>query len=349
MGRAERKELISKIEAARGSRVVCYLTSDRPNADAKVSKDVLPLLFDHLRSIGERKQIDVLLFTTGGDTLAAFGFVRLVREFCQERRLGVLVPLRCHSAGTLVAIGANEILMTKGATLSPIDPSISGPLNPAVEIAPGQRQLVPLSVETVAGFKDLVVTDWGLKDEASLSAAFRVLAERVHPMALGDVFRARQQIELLARKLLEHRTDSENVGTIIRTLTRALGSHDYVISRTEARGLFGYQIAQDAPETEDLIWRLYSDFAKEMELQEPFEFGIQVRAARNAGHTGPVKVLHRLAILETTDSRDVAEKEMLLREVQPSPGMPPQVMMAAVQGGMLHQDIVRAGWKHYND
>ena len=141
-------------------------------------------------------RIDVLVFTTGGDTLAAFGLARLLRESADW--VGALVPDKCHSAGTLFSLGADEVFMCNAGTLSPIDPALVTPLNPTAEgPIPGQRQLVQVSVESVAGFKALV-EEWGLKENGAVEA-FKILAERVHPLALGDVYRSRQQIERLAR------------------------------------------------------------------------------------------------------------------------------------------------------
>ena len=121
----ERKTLISQIEQKRHSRLLSYLTSDRQNAAAIIAKDALPIFFNQLRALGKIERLDVLVFTTGGDILAAFGLGRLVREFSSW--IGVLVPDRCLSAGTLFALGANEIFMTRLGTLSPIDPSITTP------------------------------------------------------------------------------------------------------------------------------------------------------------------------------------------------------------------------------
>src|SRR5579884_2013772 len=227
MARAERVRIIEKIQRARKSKLICYLTSDRPNAPAQVQKDVIPLFYEHLAQIGKTSRVDVLICTVGGDTLAAFGLGRLLREFVPW--VGVLIPEKCHSAGTLFALGGNEIVMTRLATLSPIDPSLIRPLNPAVELGPGQRQLVPVSVESVIGFKELVSREWDIKGEDSLAQVFKVLAERVHPLALGDVTRARAQIERLARKLLAvHRDDADSINAIVGTLTKELGSHDYL-------------------------------------------------------------------------------------------------------------------------
>src|SRR6266446_1070406 len=216
----ERKLLIAAIEQKRKSRLICFLTSDRQNANAIIAKDSLPLFFNQLRGIGEVPRLDLFLYTTGGDTLAAFGLARLLREF--TKWVGVLVPDRCLSAGTLVALGANQIYMTRAGTLSHIDPSITTQLNPQAEgPVQGMRQLLPVSVESVAGFRSLIEDDWKIRKEEMLAQLLKVLADRVHPLALGDVYRSRQQIERLAQELLKkHRKDEKTIQEIITMLTR---------------------------------------------------------------------------------------------------------------------------------
>ncbi|MGD0837484.1 MAG: serine protease [Polyangia bacterium] len=333
MAWADRKKIIESIEGIRKSRVISYVTSDRGNANANISKDASPFIHDFLSEIGPTERIDLLLYTAGGDTLAAFGICQLLREYCNH--LGVLVPFRCHSAGTLIALGADDIVMTRGATLSPIDPSVAGPLSPAVEVGPGQRQLVPVSVETVAGFKDLVMKDWKLRGE-NLCAAFKALADKVHPLALGDVYRARQQIEFLAKTLLEvaHREDSNKIRRIVSTFARELGSHDYPITRSSARRLLGPQVAPDNQDLERLMWELYSDYAKEMCLREPFDPSqLPVTAGVPTQQVTPI--LLTLALIETTAGGDVAEREVRIVQF-PSP-----------IGPMMQAQVVRAGWRHY--
>jgi len=343
MGRTERREIIKQIEETRKSRVICYLTSDRPNAEAAINKDVLPLFYEHLESMGDAANIDLFIYTSGGDTLAAFGIARLLREF--SNTIGVLIPQRCHSAGSLIALGANSIVMLRGATLSPIDPSIMGPLNPVIEppLAP-QRQVLPLSVESVAGFKDLVTQDWDIKGEEALTAAFRMLAEKVHPLALGNVYRARQQIEELAKTLLaDHRSDEDNVTKIVKTLTRGLGSHDYPLSRRQARALFGSQLAQSDPELERLLWLLYLDFAAEMELRSPFDPNVLIQGQQ------ALRVTQKLAIIETATSADVAERELALRQlaIQAPLQIGPMGPLPVGSSRVTQAEVVRAGWSHY--
>jgi hypothetical protein len=338
MPRQNRIDLIRRIEAYRGSRLICCLTSDRQNAPGFVTKDFIPVFFRHLSEFQDSTKIDVLMFTQGGDTLAAFGLSRLVRESATS--FGVLVPEKCHSAGTLFALGANEIFMTRVATLTPIDPSVQGPLNPVVEVAPGQRQALPVSVESVAGYRSLVKEDWRLGREGT-AVAFRILAEHINPLALGDVYRSRQQIGRLARTLLGyHRRDESNIQKIVGQLTGGLGSHDYLISRGEGRQLLGPQVAKDDPDLEKLIWALFLDFKDEMNLGQIFEAGMAVHAAAAAGKQLPIQDEQKVVVLESRTVGDEFERVVQLSVVQAmTPAGPTQAYQAVV---------VRAGWKQYN-
>ena len=336
MGQSERQDLIRQIEAKRDTKLICYLTSDRPNASAEIKKDVKARFFEHLQR-ARPPRVDVLMFTQGGETIAAFGLARLVREFADW--VGVLIPDMCHSAGTLFALGADQIVMTRAASLSPIDPSIRGPLNPTIEVNPGQRQLVPLSVESVAGFKTLVTEDWGIKADEPLAAILRALAERVHPLALGDVFRVRQQIEHLATQLLlEHRKDEDHAKHIVDTLTKRLGSHDYLISRREARKLLLNQVAEDDEELEELILALYEDFSADMELGVPYDANMLVQTSKARGDKFPVEVTQQLAIVESATHSDVAMKRLRLSVIRG------QVAPGIMSDGVA-QELVEAGWK----
>ncbi|MGA2977597.1 MAG: hypothetical protein ABSF77_20020 [Spirochaetia bacterium] len=85
MGRSERIAIIKEIEQKReGSKLICYLTSDRQNAAAMMTKDILPLIANHVRTDGRHRKVDVFIFTHGGDTLTGFGLARLLREYADS-------------------------------------------------------------------------------------------------------------------------------------------------------------------------------------------------------------------------------------------------------------------------
>ncbi len=305
----QRKDLIRQIQEHRGnSHLICCLTSDRDNAQGVIAKDFLFRFFGHLRSSPNPESLDILLFTIGGDTLAAYSLSCFVRQFA--KKVGVLVPHICYSGGTLFALGADEIVMTRVATLSSIDPSIVGPLNPIIESAPGQKVPIPVGVESVAGFKDTVRDYWRL-DEEGTALAFRLLCEKIHPLLIGDVYRSRDQIIRLATNLMKLHAkplEEEKIRAVVETLATHLGSHDYPVGRPEACGL-GLHVAPENPELEDLIWRLYEDFAEEMQLGVPFNPSLELQSQPSG--TSIQKVL-KIVMIESLAHTDVWERKIAI-------------------------------------
>ena len=267
MGKEERQALIRQMESETNSRLICYVTGDRRGLETKIAGDTLPLIYDHLRGITSAKRINVFLYTVGGDALAGWAIVSLVREFCDK--LGVIIPFRALSCGTLIALGANELIMGKGAQLSPVDPSLASPYNP---IAPGQAlQLLPVSVEDVIGYLKLAKEEAGIKEDDGLSKIMAVLSEKVHPMALGAVYRSREQIRLLAKKLLlMHEKNPKKIAKLVDILTKALPSHQYLISRKEAKEELRLKVSETSGTLDDLIWNLYKDYEEQLQLNIPY-------------------------------------------------------------------------------
>ena len=196
MARPDRLQLLRTLEEQRGSRVVALLTGTRgPNYATIIAADAPPLLYWHLERIGQVPQIDLLLYSQGGHTLSGFRIPGLIREYC--KRFCVLIPYRAHSSATLVALGADEIVMTPLAELSPVDPSTNGPFNPPVPVpvAPGELPpTLPVSVEDVVGYMNLASEEAKISGSEAMRGVFERLATDVRPLALGQVFRARSQI-----------------------------------------------------------------------------------------------------------------------------------------------------------
>ncbi|MCY4324571.1 MAG: serine protease, partial [Betaproteobacteria bacterium] len=145
-----RKALIESLQKERGTKAIVYVTSHRKGASAQIAGSAVDVFVDHLDDIlddiGPNGRISLILQTRGGETPAAWRLVNLIRMFCDE--LEVITPHECMSAGTLIALGADRIVMTKQATLGPIDPSIQHPLSPQIPKATGALRC-PVSVESV--------------------------------------------------------------------------------------------------------------------------------------------------------------------------------------------------------
>ena len=71
--------------------------------------------------------------------------------------------------------------MTKQASLGPIDPSITTPLNPMVPGA-GQNARAPVSVEAIKGYLEIATKELAIKDDAAMASIFTALSAQVHPI-----------------------------------------------------------------------------------------------------------------------------------------------------------------------
>lgn len=257
-----------QLEHMFNTKLITYVTGDRPGWETQIGTDVLDYFLYHLDLMERPSKITLFLYTPGGNTLAGWSIVNLIRQFCDE--FEIIVPSKALSTGTLMCLGANRIIMTKQATLGPIDPSLNTPMNPIIP-GPNPHAKYPVSVEAIRGYFELAKSELGIQNEEALTDVFVKLVDMVHPLVLGQVYRARSQIQMLARKLLIHQNlEEEQISNIISFLASESGSHDYTIYRREAREQLSLNIIKPNQEQYDVIKRVYNDFALELKLNEPF-------------------------------------------------------------------------------
>jgi len=299
--------------------------------ETKVHPEVLDHMIHHLDLIGDVPKITLLLYTKGGDTLAAWSIVNLIRQFCKH--LEVLVPEKALSAGTLMCLGANSVMMTKQATIGPIDPSVITPLNPTIGAGPAQ-QPIPVSVENINGFIEYArsVSD----READLIEVFAKLADSVHPMVLGTAYRARTQIRMLASKLLTNAgvVAAERHKAVLDFLCSESGSHDYTINRREAREALGLPVEKPNDQQYKLIKSTFDSIRDEMLLTSPYD----PRVAISAEPSGEYRCIRALVeSLPGGSHQYVSGGTLRQQQVMVGPGS----MQLAIQDNRTQE-----GWIH---
>lgn len=273
----ERKKLIAKLEEELDARVLTVVTGDRQGMETRIAPDILPLISEHLTDIGVTNELALFLYTPGGDSIAGWGLVNLIRQYCNK--LKVLIPFRALSCGTLISLGADEIVMGTHGLLSAIDPSVASPFNPQ---APGPQQpggvsLLPVSVEDMIGFLDLARKEIGLKTDESMVSVLNILANKVHPLALGAVYRSREQSSSLAKRLLlTHLNDRAKVDRIVAQLTQELPTHNYLIGRQEALKDIGLDVKEPSAELDQLMWELYREYEEWLQLTSPVSMDLDL-------------------------------------------------------------------------
>lgn len=339
-----RKELIKQIEQKRGSKVISYSISDRPGPmNAKIGQDVIPIFSNQLRQMGRQKKIDLVLYSTGGDTMVPWRLVSMIREYCDK--FSVLVPYKAHSAATMIALGADEIVMSDLSELSPIDPSTANAFNPVDSNDKNKR--VPISVEDVIAYFDLAKNKFGIKNDEQLAEVFGKFVDanpQVHPLALGNVNRIHNLIRILAKQLLRSHQkpmDDKKIETIVEQFTEKLYSHQYFIGRKEAQESLELKTVSFAEkELANLMTDLYESYREEMKTGEQWNPEIELGQGRSQEEK-----TYTLAFIEGTNQSNHFDIHLEFRRQQmPTQQQTPQGPVQVQQEKVVWR-VVRQGWE----
>jgi Serine dehydrogenase proteinase len=309
MSRADRVALIQQIEKRRHSRVIVYCTSDRALGglpQGQIADDAIRPLHGILRSIGPTKKLDFFLYTRGGAVDVPWRIVRALREYAVEWHC--LIPFRAHSAGTMIAIGADEIVMGPQAELGPIDPSV-----PFSRLGTNIQDRV--SVEDVMAFVSFVRNECKDKGTAINTQAVLRLLDRVDSVTLGNIYRNHAHIRDVARRILRSRAtrvSETKERQIIKTLAERVYAHGHAIGFSEAQEI-GLPVTRANDDLNRLMWQLLNEYETELKMLNPLFPAIATQTA------DPAREEVALAILETHDSSECLFEEIEIRSKRTLP------------------------------
>ena len=333
-----RIDLIAKLEKLRSSSVICLLTSLRPGVQGSISDDQVRVMFDHLLAINQRPipRLDLFLVSNGGNGVVPWRLVSLFREF--SKQFNVLIPYRAYSAATLLALGADEIVMHPFGELGPIDPSVSNDFNPKNQ----QGQPIAISVEDVKAYVAFIKKTVGITHEDELVKTIESLCSQVHPLALGNVERFVSQSRMIATKVLKTHMEGDAdhiIDELVENMTSKLYFHGHPINRKEARQDLKLKVLDNpSRDLENTIWELYCDFEKDFENTEPFFPSGQLFTAF-AGNMA----------LNTTESIDAEllhaaiQSKSIKSEFRSSHKV---TMTLTPNGPQLMDQVLSQGWRH---
>jgi ClpP class serine protease len=238
--RASRERLIARIERLRGSRVILLVHRQETMSllgfplmryiDVNDAEDVLRAC----ELTDPEVPLDIVLHTPGGLVLAALQIARAARH--HKGKVTVFVPHYAMSGGTLIALAADEIVLSRHAVLGPVDPQVGQ--------YPAASLLKVVSRKPIAEVDDktLILADVGEK-------AIKQLREGVQ--------------DLLARS-----QSPEKAEELAGLLSTGTWTHDYPITFDEAQRL-GFKVRSDMPRD---VLELMSLFPQPVRRQPSVEF-----------------------------------------------------------------------------
>jgi hypothetical protein len=205
-------------------------------------------LHDTLREIGPQDRITLFVKSDGGSGMASLRMVHLLRRY--SKRLDVVAPLNCASAATMLALGADTILMGPLSYLTAVDTSLEHDLSPIDHT----NNLVAVSNDEV----DRVIRLWKEtvgRDKDNVNP-YQELYKYLHPLVIGALDRASSLSLMLCREILGyHMKDAKKADRISRQLNSSYPAHQYPITSREARRL-GLNVKDLDPDTDAALQEL---------------------------------------------------------------------------------------------
>ena len=225
---AMRRRKIAQLESERKSRVILLVHRQETMRflgfplmryiDINDSEEVLRAI--HMTD--DDVPLDIVLHTPGGLVVAAVQIARAIRA--HKGKVSVLVPHYAMSGGTLIALAADEIVMSRHAVLGPIDPQLGQ--SPAASI-----------------IKVVEQKPMGRIDDQTLINA--------------DVARkAIAQVKQAAHELLDRRLPDEKAAALAEKLSTGTWTHNYPLSAHVAKEL-GLNVSTDIPDDVLQLLTLY--------------------------------------------------------------------------------------------
>ena len=237
---ASRLRMIAKIEQRRGSRVILLVHRQETMAllgfplmryiDVNDAEEVMRAC----ELTDPEVPLDVILHTPGGLVLAALQIARAISR--RKGKVTVLVPHYAMSGGTLIALAADEIVMSPHAVLGPVDPQLGQYPAASLLKVVGRKPIAEIDDET------LVYADVGEK--------------------------AMTQLREAAAELLRRTLPSEKATELGDLLAKGTWTHDYPITCDKALGL-GLPIRTEMPPE---VLELMSLFPQPMRRQPGVEY-----------------------------------------------------------------------------
>jgi hypothetical protein len=209
----------------------------------------------------KRPKASLILTTNGGSADAAYQMARCIKKHYSKFSLYVFGY--CKSAGTLIAVGADEIIMSEFGQFGPLDVQLADKKEmygqtPALEVS---QALTTLSESSFTFFTNHLF-NMGPGQSISTSAAITIaqsltlgiiqpIASQIDPLLLGRVERSMRIAKAYSARLNKNFIN-------IKKLVEDYPSHEFVIDCIEAKSLFPVVREPNSDETklEELLREL---------------------------------------------------------------------------------------------
>lgn len=257
------KELVEKVSASNDADIIVYSGGIDSPSDQE--------LMDQVQRYRCKPNVMLFLTTNGGSAETAYRIARCLQRGYEGGRIILFVDSTCKSAGTLIALGAHEIVMADLAELGPLDVQLykSDELAEMTSGLTPVQALTTLRTEAFNTFEDcflklrfrsgLQITTKTAADIAARIAIglFGKVYAQLDPMRLGEYQRALLIAHHYGTRIARDNLKEDTLDRLIADYP----SHGFIIDREEAEALFHKVRAPD--EYEDQLAAILRPMAHE--------------------------------------------------------------------------------------
>lgn len=125
---ALRQEYLNKIYTITGRNIISYYSGWLKNSSApntNINDNDINALMNAVNKLDRNLGLDLILHTPGGDIAATENVVNYLQS-AFSNNIRAIIPQLSMSAGTMIALSCNCIVMGKQSSLGPIDPQFNG-------------------------------------------------------------------------------------------------------------------------------------------------------------------------------------------------------------------------------
>lgn len=245
--RDRRREIMGSIQEETERKLLCYVAG----SEAAVNEEDVRYLQELLSPLPKGASIDLLLHSDGGDSSTAEKLVRMLWAVTSpqdssipEGELRVVVPDRAKSAATLLALGANRIVMSTTSELGTIDPQV-----PKYD-QEGYADWISV-FDYLSAYESVADRLENNPDDPVAQAEFT----RFDPVRRRKFEQERDYVRMTAENLLKRQGVNYTLAPGQLMNTTQFRSHRQVIDWEAAKNDIGLNI--EFMDSENMLWKLY--------------------------------------------------------------------------------------------
>ena len=180
-----RLEFLAELSKYRGRNVIAYYSGwmYRSGAeDVTINDKDMNAFMEVVHRLDKTKGLDLILHTPGGEIAATEQIINYLHSCFKD--ITVIIPQMAMSAGSIISVSCNEIIMGKQSCLGPFDPQLGG-------------------VACQSVLREFEIAKSELQQNPAALGLWQVIISKYHPTFLYSCAQAVALTDELADKILE--------------------------------------------------------------------------------------------------------------------------------------------------